>query len=107
MELLIVVVIIVVLAGLAITMYNKYETQVIKTALMSDIKNCISEIAISRQTGKNISLNGIVNNCPKSKFTKEIILQSKNPIKLQAVSNELDFKCEYNMSIIRITKNYL
>jgi Tfp pilus assembly major pilin PilA len=52
MELLIVVVIIVVLAGLAIMMYNKYETQVIKTTLMSDIRNCISEIAISRQTGK-------------------------------------------------------
>jgi prepilin-type N-terminal cleavage/methylation domain-containing protein len=96
MELLIVVVIIAILAGLAIPMYNKYKTQAIKTALMSDIRNCISEIAVSRQTGQNTSLNDIVNNCPKSKFTKEIILQSENPIKLQAVSNELDFKCEYN-----------
>jgi prepilin-type N-terminal cleavage/methylation domain-containing protein len=96
MELLIVIVVIAVLAGLAIPMYNKYKTQAIKTALMSDIRNCISEIAVSRQTGQNTSLNDIVNNCSKSKFTKEIILQSENPIKLQAVSNELDFKCEYD-----------
>jgi prepilin-type N-terminal cleavage/methylation domain-containing protein len=52
MELLIVIVIIAILAGLAIPMYNKYKTQAIKTALMSDIRNCISEIAISRQTGQ-------------------------------------------------------
>jgi len=102
MELLIVIVIIAILAGLAIPMYNKYKTHAIKTALMSDIRNCISEIAISRQTGKNTSLNDIVNNCPKSKFTKEIILQNENPIKLQAVSNELDFKCEYDENNGRI-----
>jgi prepilin-type N-terminal cleavage/methylation domain-containing protein len=102
-ELLIVIVIISVLAGLAIPMYNRYKIQAIKTALMSDIRNCISEIAISRQSGKNTSLSNIVNNCLKSKFTKQINLQSENPIKLQAVSNELDFKCEYDENNGRIT----
>jgi hypothetical protein len=72
---------------------------------MSDIRNCISEIAISKQTEKNTSLNDIVNNCPRSKFIKQIILQSENPIKLQAVSNELDFKCEYDENNGKITCN--
>ncbi|MBX0311443.1 MAG: prepilin-type N-terminal cleavage/methylation domain-containing protein [Sulfurihydrogenibium sp.] len=102
-ELLIVIVVINVLAGLAIPMYGKYKTQAIKTALMSDIRNCISEIAIARQTGEDENLYDVVNSCPKSKFTKQIILQSENPIRLQAISNELEFKCEYDENNGRIT----
>lgn len=97
-ELLIVISIIAILSGLAIPMYEKYKKYAIKTALMSDLRNCIGEIAASRQSGNNETLQEVVQKCGKSQFTKEIDLISENPIKLKAVSNSGDFNCEYNES---------
>ena len=95
-ELLIVILIIAILAGMAIPMYGKYKKHAIRTALLSDIRNCLSEIASARQTGDSQSLQDVVSKCGKSQFTQSIELESENPIKLKAVSNEENFSCTYD-----------
>jgi prepilin-type N-terminal cleavage/methylation domain-containing protein len=95
-ELLIVIAVIAILAGLGIPMYDKYKKNAIRTALLSDLRNCISDIAGARQTGSNEPLSSIVAKCGKSQFTERIELESENPVKLKAVSKEGNFNCEYN-----------
>ncbi len=95
-ELLIVIAIIAILAGLSIPMYDKYKKNAIKTALLSDLRNCISDIAGARQTGSDEPLSSIVAKCGKSQFTERIELESENPVKLKAVSKEENFNCEYD-----------
>jgi hypothetical protein len=77
-------------------MYDKYKKQAIRTALLSDIRNCLGEIASARQTGSSQPLQDVVSNCAKSKFTQSIELESENPIKLKAVANEENFSCTYD-----------
>jgi type IV pilus assembly protein PilA len=95
-EMLIVILIIAILVTIAIPMYGKYKKNAIRTALLSDIRNCLGDIAVARQTGDNQSLQDVVSKCGKSQFTQSIELESENPIKLKAVSNEDNFSCTYN-----------
>ncbi|MDI6713980.1 MAG: type II secretion system protein [Thermodesulfovibrio sp.] len=104
LELLIVTVIIGILASIAIVQYNKYQVNAVKSQLLSDLRNCIADIARSTQTG-NTDLNSIVANCTKSPNTESITLVSTAPIKLQATSPVGPFECEYNETTGRVTCN--
>ncbi|ODA44989.1 minor pilin [Thermodesulfovibrio sp. N1] len=104
LELLIVTVIIGILASIAIVQYNKYQVNAVKSQLLSDLRNCIADIARSTQTG-NTDLNSIVANCTKSPNTESITLVNTAPIKLQATSPVGPFECEYNETTGRVTCN--
>lgn len=103
-ELLIVVVIIGILASIAIVQYNKYRVNAVRGQLLSDLRNCINDIARSMQTG-NTDINSVVSNCVKSPNTQTITLESTNPIKLKATSPIGPFECEYDETTGRVTCN--
>lgn len=105
-ELLIVISIVATLVYITLVSYEKYQTSAIKTSVVSDLRNCISEIAISRQKGEDTPLPQIIsNNCKKSKFTEEIILENEQPIKLRAEVNPKygNIDCVYEENSGKIT----
>ncbi|MCX7738186.1 MAG: prepilin-type N-terminal cleavage/methylation domain-containing protein [Hydrogenothermaceae bacterium] len=97
-EFLIVISIIAIIISLSINAYYKYQISSVKSAVISDLRNCIGDISIQRQKGDELQLAEIVNNCPKSKFTKNIVLERDDPIVLKAEvdSNYGVIECEYN-----------
>lgn len=103
-ELLIVTVIIGILASLAIVQYNKYRINAVRSQLLSDLRNCINDIARSTQTG-NPDINSVVSNCQKSTNTQTIQVVSTSPLKLQATSPIGPFECEYDETTGRVTCN--
>lgn len=103
-ELLIVTVIIGILASLAIVQYNKYRINAVRSQLLSDLRNCINDIARSTQTG-NIDINTVVSNCQKSPNTESIEVISTSPLKLQATSPIGPFECEYDETTGKVTCN--
>lgn len=103
-ELLIVIVIIGILASIAIVQYDKYKINAVKSQLLSDLRNCIADIARSTKTG-NTDLNSILANCTKSPNTQNITLVSTVPIKLHATSPVGPFECEYYETTGRVTCN--
>ncbi len=103
-ELLIVTVIIGILASIAIVQYNKYKVNSVKAQLLSDLRNCINDIARNTQSG-NRDLNSIVVNCVKSPNTQSIEIISNTPLKLKASSPIGPFECEYNENTGRVICN--
>ena len=102
-ELLIVLIVMSILAGLAIEAFSTYHKMAIRTALLHDIRMCINDIASARGTQDNVNLSEVVANCQKSPYTQSIELISENPIKLKATASNTDFSCEYNEETGRIT----
>ena len=102
-ELLIVIIVMAILAGLAVETFSRYHKLAIRTSLLHDIRMCIDDIAAARSTQDNINLQEIVANCQKSPYTQSIELISENPIKLKATASNTDFSCEYNEETGRIT----
>lgn len=103
-ELLIITIIISILASIAIVQYNKYKITAVRSQLLSDLRNCINDIARSVQTGDN-NINEVVSNCVKSPNTQNITLESTNPIKLKATSSIGPFECEYDETTGRVNCN--
>ncbi|AIH03573.1 MULTISPECIES: type II secretion system protein [Thermodesulfobacterium] len=95
-EVLVVIGIITILLGLAIIFYHQYLSKAIKASLLSDVRNCLSLVAISKQENGTSSLSQVVATCPKSKYTQNLILESENPIKLTATSISGEVACSYN-----------
>ena len=100
-ELLIALAIISILVGFSIYWGIEYSKEAVKIQTLSDIRNCLDLIAISRQTGKDKTLEEIMRECPKSSYTEEIILESENPIVLKARARALlgEVECSYNEQI--------
>lgn len=101
-ELLIVTVIIGILASIAIVQYNKYKINAVRSQLISDLRNCINDVARGTQTG-NSNINSIVSNCQKSPNTQTIQVVSTSPLKFQATSSIGPFECEYDETTGRVT----
>ena len=96
-ELLIVIAILAILAGMAITLYyRKYLPSAIRASLISDLRNCLTQIIATKQLEDNATTSEIVSNCSKSKYTQQIILESEDPLQLKAVSSQRNFTCSYN-----------
>ncbi|MDK2862102.1 MAG: type pilus assembly protein PilA [Thermodesulfobacterium sp.] len=95
-ELLVVIAVIAILVGMAIVFYHQYLPKAIRASLLSDIRNCLNQIAISKQEDPSLSTAEIVANCSKSKYTQTLILESETPIKLTATSVSGDVSCSYN-----------
>ncbi|QER41707.1 prepilin-type N-terminal cleavage/methylation domain-containing protein [Thermodesulfobacterium sp. TA1] len=95
-ELLIVIAIIAILVGMAIIAYHQYLPKAIRASLLSDLRNCISELVIAKQENPNASLPQVVARCPKSKYTQSLTLESVSPIKLTATSISGEVSCSYN-----------
>ena len=95
-EILVVLVVILILSAITIyTYYFKYLPEAMKTSLISDIRNCATNIVISG-IENNQPLSEVVSNCPRSKYTREIVLESTNPIVIKATSQIGDIVCLYN-----------
>lgn len=95
-ELLVVLVVILILVSITIyTYYLMYLPKTIKASLISDIKNCATNIVISG-IDNNRSLSEVVSNCSKSKYTREIVLESTNPVVMKAISQIGNITCLYN-----------
>jgi len=96
-EFLIIIVIISILASIFIPFfYKKYVYSAIRAALVSDLRNCITQILAEKELNGTINIFLIVNNCPKSKYTQSITLVSQNPLILKATSIKGDISCSYN-----------
>ena len=97
-EILIVIVIILILSSLAIPLYEKYFIRnAMKASIVTDLRECISLIVVYIST-KGVSPSRAINDCPKSKYTREIRLISEDPIILEAIG-ESDIgrlECSYN-----------
>lgn len=97
-EVLLVIVVIAVLAGMAITFYHYYLPKAIKISLVSDLRNCLTEIIATKQNNPNHPISEVVENCPKSRFTQEIRILSEIPLILGATSTVGNASCSYDDS---------
>ncbi len=103
-ELLIVILIIGILASIAIVQYNKYKVNSVRAQLLSDLRNCINDIARNTQS-ENANINFVVANCIKSPNTQSIEINGTTPLKLRASSPIGPFECEYNENTGRVICN--
>jgi prepilin peptidase dependent protein D len=96
LEILIVIAILSILVGITVYLfYREYIPEAIKSSLKADIRNCVTNIAISR-IDNSTSLAEVVSSCPRSKYTKELYLESTNPIVIKASSIIGNVTCTYN-----------
>jgi len=83
-ELLVAVAILLVLATLTIPyFYNLYLRNAMRAVVLTDLRNCIAFI-VSKANTENMPPEEAVNQCSKSKYTTEIVLESRNPMVLRA-----------------------
>jgi len=97
-EVLVALVIVLVLAGLAIPLYEiSFKRNAMRAVVLSDLRRCISIIAVHMSTGGD-SPSEVLDECPKSEYTREIKLISENPITLEAVgrSDVGEVRCTYD-----------
>ncbi len=101
-ELIVVIAIVAVLVALSIYSYNRFINATKRTSIVTDLRNCLSVIAASKQTGDTQDITSIVNDCTKGQYTNDIVVESTSPIKLKAVSTEGDLYCTYDESTGRV-----
>jgi len=97
-ELLVAVAILLVLATLTIPyFYNLYLRNAMRAVVLTDLRNCLSLI-VSKANTEKLPPEEAVNECSKSKYTTEIVLESKNPMVLRAtgVSGVGTLTCIYD-----------
>ncbi len=95
-ELLVVIGIVAVLMAFAIPIYQKFTDASKKTAVISDLRNCLAHIQLSLQSGQASDVNDAVSECVKGRYTNEIVVESTNPLKLKAISTEGELYCSYD-----------
>lgn len=100
-ELIVVIALLVLLASTAIVFYGKYRRYAVRSALISDLRNCITHIANSRQASDG-GIEDVVSQCPKSPTTESINLVGINPIILQASSVDENVTCTYHENTGRV-----
>jgi len=68
-----------------------------RAVVLTDLRNCISLI-VAKANAEGLPPEEAVKECHKSKYTTEIVLESKSPIILKAtgVSNVGTLTCIYN-----------
>lgn len=101
-ELVVVVALLVILASIAIVFYGEYRRYAIRSALISDLRNCITHIAGGKQTSEGGNTADVVANCARSPYTQSIVLLGENPIVLQAFSVDENISCTYHNNTGRI-----
>ncbi|AAC07382.1 pilin [Aquifex aeolicus] len=97
-EVLVALMIVLVLAGLAIPLYEiTFKRNAMRAVVLSDLRQCLSIISVHMSTGGN-SPSEVLGECPKSDYTQEIRLLSDNPITIEAVgrSDVGEVRCTYD-----------
>lgn len=96
-ELLVVLAIIAVLTTIAIPSYRAYRVHAVKTALMHDLRTCLSHLEVARQSSDSIDTAQLVSQCPRGSETRSIQLVSDYPnLSLKAEASDMDFVCVFN-----------
>ncbi len=95
-ELIVVAYLLVILASIALVSYGKYRKYAVRSALISDLRNCLTHINASRQSPEDGNVSNILANCAKSPTTQSIELVSESPdIVLKASSVDEELSCTY------------
>ncbi len=96
-ELLVVLAIIAVLSGIALPSYRAYRVHAVKTALIHDLRMCLSHLEGERQSSDNIDTAQLVSQCPRGSETRSIQLVSDYPnLSLRAEASDMNLVCILN-----------
>ena len=96
-ERLVVLAIIAVLTTIAIPSYRAYRVHAVKTALMHDLRTCLSHLEVARQSSDSIDTAQLVSQCPKGSETRSIQLVSDYPnLSLKAEASDMNLVCVFN-----------
>ena len=97
-EILIAIAIVVILATIAIPIYEiSFKRNAMRAVVLTDLRECLYIISVHMSTGGSSPLE-VLNECPKSEYTQELRLVSENPIVLEAIgrSDVGQVRCSYN-----------
>lgn len=94
-ELLVVSSIVGILIAASLLILFTYIKVSIRVSVVSDLRNCITQIASYTQAG-SYDLQQLVDSCTKGKYTDAITLESVSPLVIKAVSSEGELSCIYS-----------
>lgn len=96
-ELLVVLAVVAILSAVAVSSYRTYRKHAVKTALMHDLRTCLSYIESKRQTTDIIDVHRLVSECPRGGETRDIQVVSDFPsLVLKAKAVDYNIECSYS-----------